>query len=59
MSHHHGKTAGPICPKFCTQIHLGPGMFFNFFLLDQAFDGIEWGGKGEGNFSKNHGAALK
>ena len=26
MSHHHGTTAGPICPKFCTQIHLGPEM---------------------------------
>ena len=24
MSHHQGKTAKPICPKFCTQIHLGP-----------------------------------
>ena len=22
VSHHHGKTAGPICPKFCTYIHL-------------------------------------
>ena len=34
MSHHHGKTAGQVCSKFCTQIRLGPEMdFLNFFLL--------------------------
>ena len=31
-SHHHDKTARPICPKFCTEIHLGPEMVFAFFF---------------------------
>ena len=60
MSHHHDKTAGPICPKFCTQIHLGPEMFIFvcffdgfkkkmlniFFGVEGALDGIGWDEKG-------------
>ena len=42
---HHGITAGPICPKFCTQIHLGPEIlkFLNIFLF-----GMGLGGEGTG-----------
>ena len=28
MSQHHGKTAGPICTKFCIEFRFGPLMFF-------------------------------
>ena len=59
ISHHHGETAGPICPKFCTQIHLGPEIYFLqlfkfFFLLGRTLDetdligeGRGWGGGGD------------
>ena len=33
-SHNHGKTAGPIGPKFSTQIILGPEMVFPIFVLN-------------------------
>ena len=30
---HHGETAGPICPKFCTQIQGSIDGFCVFFIL--------------------------
>ena len=32
MSHHHGNTAEPICPKFCKQMHLDPEWVYIFFI---------------------------
>ena len=46
MSHHPGKTAGPIRPLFCTQIHLGPEIFL-FFYWSGFWIGV--GGEGEGS----------
>ena len=40
MSHHHGKTAGLICPKFCTQIHLGSD--FCYYFMERAFDDMDF-----------------
>ena len=66
MSHHHGKTAGPICPKF------GPRdgfliFFEKFFWGGDGREGVEWSGRdivGRGrvvkisfNFSKDLGRA--
>ena len=51
MSHHHGKTDGPICPKFYKQIHLSPEMFYLFiflfiFLFLFFIKKIIWSGRG-------------
>ena len=60
MSHYQGKTAGPICPKYCTpEIFLYifffvkpalDGMYFKFFVLNISFFGVEdsWDGIGWG-----------
>ena len=48
MSHYHSKTAGPICPKFCTQILLGPEIYFlsglKLFIINIFWSGggLEW-----------------
>ena len=57
MPHHHGKTAGPFCSKFCEHINLGPQIFFELALddldfrkkfgVEGAWDEIGWGGEGE------------
>ena len=48
MSHHLGKTTGPIYPKFCTRIHLGPEMVFMVYGLFCFQDGNGKGRSGEG-----------
>ena len=50
MSQHQSKTAGPICSKFCTQIHIF--LFFYFFFIKR-------GCKLLFNFSKNPGGASE
>ena len=59
MSHHHGKTAGQICTRFCTQIHLGPEVFFIIFLLERTLDEIGWEGEGEGEGRGGEGRGGK
>ena len=52
MSHHHGKTAGTICPKyFAHRLTLAQRCFFFFFELAYDDMGLDregrWKGKGE------------
>ena len=61
MSHHHGKTVGPICPKFCTQISGKYNIYiYIFYKAEEVRGGVGQGMAGRGgvvklllNFSKN------
>ena len=47
ISHYRGKTAGPICSKFCTKINLGPETIYILLLIGADF-GWDWLGRGGG-----------